>query len=161
MWAAICSARSRDINVFLNTSFDQPDQQEQSAYKRWRTRVAAYQAMLFKAGFEAPSNQRVFFDANQKVRDAVSQEAGIALKNPTSGLTLNEALEWFLNARAANRNSQLKSSSGKAWLAEGGARKTELRVCVDDWPAENRPSRRSREPHRSISTDKQDLRHRR
>lgn len=31
-------------------------------------------------------------------------------------MTLPEAVEWFLNVRAANGNSPLRSSSGKSWL---------------------------------------------
>ncbi len=110
------TSTAADLNTFLNTSFDEPDPQEQSTHRRWRVRVAAYQAMLFKAGFEAPQNHNVSFEANKTVRDAVDQAAGEALKNPNLGLTLTEAVEWFLNARAANKASQLKSSSGKAWL---------------------------------------------
>jgi len=110
------TSNSADLNVFLNTSFDQPDPQEQSTYRRWRVRVAAYQAMLYKAGFEPPAKQRVTFEANKTVRDAVDQEAGSKLKDPSSGLTLSEAVEWFLNARSANRQNPLRSSSGKAWL---------------------------------------------
>jgi hypothetical protein len=110
------TSSSADLNVFLNTSFDEPDPQEQSTYRRWRVRVAAYQAMLYKAGFEAPSNYRVVFDANKAVRDAVDQVAGSAQKNPSSGLTLPETLDWFLNVRVANRASTLTSSSGKPWL---------------------------------------------
>ena len=109
-------SNSADLNVFLNTSFDQPDPQERSTYRRWRVRVAAYQAMLYKAGFEPPSGQRVVFDANKSVCDAVNQQAGSPLKNPISGLTLPEAVDWFFNARAANRAMPLVSSSGKPWL---------------------------------------------
>ncbi len=111
------TSNAADLNVFLNTSFDEPDPQEQSTYRRWKVRVAAYQAMLYKAGFEPPSKHRVTFDANKSVRDAVDQEAKAKLKDPSSGLTLPEAVDWFLNARAANGNNPLRSSSsGKAWL---------------------------------------------
>lgn len=72
--------------------------------------------MLHKAGFEPPSKYRVTFDANKAVRDAVDQEAGAHLKDPSPGLTLPDAVEWFLNVRAANRNNPLRSSSGKPWL---------------------------------------------
>lgn len=110
------TSSAADLNIFLNTSFDEPDPQEQGTHKRWKVRVAAYQAMLHKASFQAPTGHRVHFDANKGVREAVNQQAGSQLKNPSSGLTLSEAVEWFLNARAANRNNQLLSSSGKPWL---------------------------------------------
>lgn len=107
-----------DVSVFLNTSFEQPDQADKSAYTRWKVRVAAYHAMLHKAGFSAPTKFKVVFSANKEVRGAVNQAAGNNLKEPSAGLTLGEALEWFLAARAANRANQLKSSSGKPWMDE-------------------------------------------
>jgi hypothetical protein len=110
------TSSSADLSVFLNTSFDEPDPLEKSTHTRWRVRVAAYQAMIYKADFESPAKYRVFFDANKAVRDAVDQQAGSQLKDPSSGLTLSEAVDWFLNARAANRATRLMSSSGKPWL---------------------------------------------
>lgn len=107
---------SADVQVFLNTSFDEPDPQEKSTYKRWKVRVAAYQAMLFKAGFPAPAKQKVLFEANKNVRDAVSNTAGVTLKDPSGGLTPAEAVEWFTAARATNRATTLLSSSGRPWL---------------------------------------------
>jgi hypothetical protein len=106
-----------DLEAFLNTSFDEPDPQDQSAHKRWRVRCAAYQAMLHKAGFPEPTGQRVSFEANANVRSAAEQIQGCPKKDPKFGLSLDEAVDWFLAARQANRpNSALKSSSGKPWL---------------------------------------------
>lgn len=105
-----------DLNTFLNTSFDEPDPLDQSMHRRWRVRVAAYKCMLFKAGFQAPKDHKVHFDANKGVRDAVDKEAGEALGDPSKGLSLSDAAEWLSKARAANRESELKSSSGKAWF---------------------------------------------
>ncbi|BAZ27569.1 hypothetical protein NIES4073_84920 [Kalymmatonema gypsitolerans NIES-4073] len=107
-----------DVQVFLNTSFDEPDAQDKSAHKRWQVRVAAYKALLHKAEFPAPTDYKVFFEANQSVRDAVKQLANKTLKDPKNGLTLDEASEWFLAARIANEGTKnlLKSSSGKPWL---------------------------------------------
>lgn len=110
------TSSAADLKTFLNTSFDEPDPQEKSTHTRWRVRVAAYQAMLYKASYEPPPNFKVTFEANKAVRDAVDQEAGESFKNPSSGLTLKEAVDWFLAARAANKANQLMSSGGKAWL---------------------------------------------
>lgn len=105
-----------DVQVFLDTSFDEPDTQDQSSYKRWKVRVAAYKAMLRRAELPAPPGHKVYFEANQAVRSAVSLAARRELENPSSGLELDEAVEWFLAAREANRASTLQSSSGKDWL---------------------------------------------
>lgn len=105
-----------DVEVFLGTSFDKPDD-DQSSYKRWEVRAAAYQAMLHKAGFPAPEGHRITFKANKDVRQAVNSAAGKEEPtNPEFGLTLDEAIEWFLAARTANKKSQLLSSSKKPWL---------------------------------------------
>jgi hypothetical protein len=106
-----------DVEVFLNTSLDQPEPEERSAFSRWRVRVAAYRAMLFRADFPAPEDCTVKFKANKDVLQAVEKEAGKSFKNPASGLTLHDAVEWFLAARQANIQEPLKSSSsGKDWL---------------------------------------------
>ncbi|MHB1414676.1 MAG: ATP-binding protein [Chloroflexota bacterium] len=116
------SESQSDVQVFINTSFDEPDPQEIGAHKRWQVRVAAYQAMLKRAGYDAPDGHAVRFSANQDVRQAVDNAASVGMsvpkrfKDPKSGLTLDEAIEWFMAARSANRTSTLRSSSGKAWL---------------------------------------------
>lgn len=107
-----------DVETFLGTSFDEPEPQDQSALKRWQVRVAAYKALLYKAEFSAPPKLKVVFEANEKVRDAVKQVVDKTLKDPSKGLTLSEAVEWFLAAREANGGDEnkLKSTSGKLWL---------------------------------------------
>jgi hypothetical protein len=105
-----------DVQVFLDTSFDQPDPEDIGEHKRWQVRVAAYQAMLYKADFPAPPDHRVYFEANQNVRQAVERQAGYEFENPRNGLTLDEALQWFLAARETNRPTPLQSSTGKNWL---------------------------------------------
>ena len=107
----------QDMDVFVNTSFDKPDPQEISAYNRWEVRVAAYQALLYEAGFEAPRGHLVKFKANKEVLDAV-RNAGGPSPSPTSGFTLPQAVEWFKAAREANggSNNNLRSSSGNPWL---------------------------------------------
>jgi hypothetical protein len=107
-----------DVETFLGTSFDEPDPQDKGTLQRWRVRVAAYKALLHKAEFPAPPNHKVFFEANPEVRDAVKQAADKTLKDPKNGLTLVEAVDWFLAARKANEGeaNKLKSTSGKPWL---------------------------------------------
>ncbi len=105
-----------DVSVFLNTSFDQPDEQEFRLLRRWEVRTAAYKAMLFLAGFEANDNERIRFTANQNVLTDVNNQAGQTLPNPSGGLTPRQAVEWFLAARDANQTSTLQSSSGNPWL---------------------------------------------
>lgn len=108
-----------DMGVFLNMSLDEPDPQDRGEHKRWTVKVAAYQALLYRAGFPLPAKLAVRFEANQNVRDAVAAEDDSQKsKNPSAGLTLEEAVRWFLAVRKANIASELKSSSGKPWLDE-------------------------------------------
>ena len=108
--------KQNDVAVFLNTSFDKPDEDERSLFNRWQVRTAAYQTMLFKAGFEPPKDFRVIFNANKDVQSAVDNQANQSFPNPRSGLSLSDATDWFLAARDANKEEPLKSSSGKEWL---------------------------------------------
>lgn len=108
--------QQNDVMVFLNTAFDQPDQQERNLFYRWQVRTAAYQAMLFRAGFPPPDNFRVKFKANDKVKNAVNQEAKREFSDPKNGLPLCDAVDWFLAARDADKKQSLLSSSGKPWL---------------------------------------------
>lgn len=105
-----------DVQVFSDTSFDKPDDQDKSAHNRWKVRVAAYKAMLYKADLPAPTGHKVYFKASQDVRDAVHRAAKRDLGDPDAGLGLGEAVEWFLAARTANKASTLLSTSGKDWL---------------------------------------------
>lgn len=107
-----------DVEIFLNTSFDLPDKEDQSNYKRWRVRTAAYQAMLSLANFPAPVNFKVSFDANADVRKAVNEKAGKEFPDPKGGLPLAIAVEWFLAARDANQEKILVSSGDKTkkWM---------------------------------------------
>jgi hypothetical protein len=107
------------MGVFLNASLDEPDPQEKGEHQRWAVKVAAYQTLLYRAGFPPPPKQSIKFEANENVRKAVGgRDDTLKNKNPSAGLTLDEAVRWFLAVRAANLETELKSSSGKPWLDE-------------------------------------------
>jgi len=108
--------QQNDVAVFLNASFDKPEKEDQSSYKRWLVRTAAYQTMLFMAGFPPPNDFKVRFEANAEVQKAVNQQSPKPFPDPKNGLTLSQAKEWFLAARDANKSQPLLSSSGKNWL---------------------------------------------
>ncbi|MBK8905446.1 MAG: DUF87 domain-containing protein [Anaerolineaceae bacterium] len=108
----------QDIGTFINASFDEPEEGERSSFTRWQVRIAAYQALLYIAGFEAPSNHQVKFRANLSVRNAVDNAAGTNFQDPARGLSLDQAVQWFIAAREANGGAanNLQSSNGNAWL---------------------------------------------
>ncbi len=107
-----------DVSVFVNMSLDEPDLQDRSQHTRWAAKVAAYKALLYRADFVAPANHRVKFAVNGQVQAAVVQAAGTSLPDPTTGITLEQAVTWFEAARTANLTAPLQSTSGKAWLDE-------------------------------------------
>jgi len=105
------------VRAFVNLSLDKPDDdQDVSEYKRWQVRVAAYKTLLYVAGFAPPANSKVRFDANQDIRTKVNEKVETPLPDPSQGLTLEQAKEWFLALRKANQESPLKSSSKKDWV---------------------------------------------
>lgn len=106
-----------DVGFFLNTSFDEPEREDVSNYKRWKVRTSAYKAMLYLAGFETSGEERIQFDANPGVITAVNNQAGKTFPDPKFGFSLPQSVEWFLAARDANKAQVLMSSTpGKKWL---------------------------------------------
>lgn len=120
-----------DVGIFVNASFDEPDPQEIGPHQRWEVRCAAYRALLHRAGFPSLRDYKVKFTANQQVCGAV-RAAGGPSTNPSSGLTLDQAVEWFLAARTANRTSTLQSSSGKAWLEDDVVAMLNMMECKNN-----------------------------
>jgi hypothetical protein len=105
------------VRAFVNMSLDEPDKQERGTWSRWRVRVAAYQTLLYMAGFVPPSNHRVKFSANAKVRERVNAQSNEQFSDPSRGLTLEQARRWFLTAREANLDDSLPSSTAsKDWV---------------------------------------------
>jgi len=110
---------SNYIQAFLSMSLDEPDKREVSEHKRWLVKTAAYKALLKRAGFEPPDEHRVKFSANKDVMNAVNGRLGGSMLDPTRGLSLEEAVAWFTEAREANKTEQLPSSTrGKFWVDE-------------------------------------------
>jgi len=95
------------VRLFVNMSLDEPDAQERGEHERWERRVAAYKALLFRAGFEPPANHRIRFSPSQAVIDAVQAASTETLADPRQGITCAQAAEWFVAARAANASNPL------------------------------------------------------
>lgn len=112
-----------DLEIFKSASLEEPDRSARSEYNRWLVRKAVYQCLLYRAGFIAPTGLRVSFPAGTAVRQQIQNEIGAAPSNPSKGLSIDDATNWFLRAREADRslrgnNSFLRSSSGNEWFDE-------------------------------------------
>lgn len=137
---------SSDIRTFIEMSLDEPEPDMFSDLRRWSLRKAIYLTMLYKAGFDAPKNFTVKFPIGRELLDQIQLSfsapaqdndgapAPIDMmdeaptfpewwKDPSDGLTLDEAVEWFNTARKADQRSRgkdqsggLRNSSGHLWL---------------------------------------------
>jgi hypothetical protein len=109
-------SRSADLEALLSISFDQPRKEDFDQESEWRRqasrherKVAAYHALLARAGFEVPKDFKIKFEANKEVRDQVDSKV-----DPKHGLTPQQTLAWFSAAREIQ--DHLTSSSGEPWI---------------------------------------------
>lgn len=116
------NSSSADVQTFMGISFDEPDKNDISLHTRWEVKVAIYKALLYTAGFEINSNYFVKFNANKDVRSKIDES-----KNPSQGITLSDAKDWFLKAREIRE--ELVSSSGNKWLDDDCIAMLNLIAC--------------------------------
>lgn len=102
---------------FASLSFDEPPQQNYSKHTRWERRVAAYRAILFRAGFDAPENYTVSFPGSQDIEDRVAEHlSNQTPEDPSNGLTLQQAADWFTALKIADNEHEFETSSGNPWV---------------------------------------------
>ena len=110
------STRSADLEAFLSIDFDEPRKEEFADADDWhrqnvryQRKVAAYQAMLARAGFELPKGFKFQFEVNATVRKQVNPSV-----DPNEGLTAAQMFTWFDLARQIQE--QLYSSGNDPWF---------------------------------------------
>jgi hypothetical protein len=108
--------RSADLDAFLTIDFQEPRKEEfdnENAYlqqmSRYQRKVAAYHAVLARAGFEPPKGFKIAFEASASVRNKVNPTI-----DPVNGLTVSQAYEWFSLARQIQ--DELVTPSGASWV---------------------------------------------
>ena len=108
--------RSADLDAFLTIDFQEPRKEEfdnENAYlqqmSRYQRKVAAYHAVLARAGFEPPKGFKIAFEASASVRNKVNPTI-----DPMNGLTVSQAYEWFSLARQIQ--DELVTPSGASWV---------------------------------------------
>jgi hypothetical protein len=115
------STPSADLKAFLNVSFEEPEEENRSEHNRWEVKKAIYQAVLAKAGFIVPSSFQISFQVNDPIYNQVNVDSNFPAKTGRYlRLTADQAIDWFLKARAINRTTPLlsSSSSGSNWFDE-------------------------------------------
>jgi len=103
------------VKSFLSIDLSEPEEGDQSARVRRGRVVAAYKALLFKAGF-ASDGKKVKFDGSKETNDMAG---GV---DPKSGLTYSEAAEWFAaiwdKYEDNNYFDEYRKKKGKEWADE-------------------------------------------
>jgi hypothetical protein len=108
--------RTADLEAFLSMDFSGPRREEcnsdvefqrQSAIHQ--RKIAAYQAVLARAGYELPPNFKITFEANVGIRNKVNPSV-----DPAGGLSATQAGEWFQLARQIQ--DELITASGADWI---------------------------------------------
>ncbi len=104
-----------DMDTFLSMSLDKPADEEFDLLTRWEVKVAAYQALLFRAGFEPPHNFQVRFQVREEIRDKIDADV-----DPGNGMKLEDAVGWFRKARSV-RKKLVEANEKKPWPDEEAA----------------------------------------
>jgi hypothetical protein len=109
-------ARSADVEAFLSMDFDEPRKEDSSSdhdYQRQLAqhalKLAAYQTMLTRAGYEPPVGFEIRFEVNPGIRQKVNRTV-----DPANGLTPAQAYDWFYLAR--NIQDELITIGGASWI---------------------------------------------
>jgi DNA helicase HerA-like ATPase len=78
---------------FLSADLAEPeDKTDFSAVTRYERKKAGYLCCLYRAGFKVPDKFRVKFQGNKELNQMVRDDASL---DPSKGLTLEEAADWF------------------------------------------------------------------
>jgi len=108
--------RNADLEAFLSMDFSEPRREEYNSdgeFQRqsgiYQRKIAAYQALLFRAGYELPPHFKITFEANAGIRNKVNPSV-----DPAGGLTATQACEWFQLARQIQ--DELITAKGADWI---------------------------------------------
>ncbi len=98
----------QDIDTFIASTLEEPDQSAVGDWTRWETLKAIFQCMLFRAGYKAPEGLLVKVPLSAKLtsqmtRWAQSKTPPINVQIPTTDrLPLDQAGAWLDQIRATN-----------------------------------------------------------
>jgi hypothetical protein len=108
--------RSADVEAFLSLDFEEPRKEDSSSdheYQRQlaqhRLKLAAYQTMLTRAGYEPPPGFEIRFEVIPGVRQKVNRTV-----DPANGLSPAQAYDWFDMARKIQE--ELITIGGASWI---------------------------------------------
>lgn len=107
------------INSFKSIDLNDPeDKSDQSAMTRYKRIKAAYQCVLYRAGFK-PSSNKVTFPGNKELNKIVTEDESI---DPSKGITYEDAINWFStiwdNYNSNDYFSNYVKKKGHEWADE-------------------------------------------
>ena len=110
------AVRSSDMDAFLSMEFNEPRKEDfeteatfQHHLIRYNRKLAVYQAVLARAGFELPPGFKITFEAGASVKNKVNP-----ITDPANGLTPMQAFEWFQLARQIQ--DELITGNNQNWV---------------------------------------------
>lgn len=123
----------QDLDAFMSSTLEEPDQSERGDHVRWTRHIAVFQCILFRAGYPLPDRQTVeipIADALIRQVRAWAQAQQTNVNIPTQNrVTPGEACAWFellrtinLTMREDERNQRLpvvglqSSTRGTPWV---------------------------------------------
>jgi hypothetical protein len=108
--------RTADLEAFLAMDFTEPrrdDCSSDSDFQRqtamYQIKLAAYRAVLARAGFELPEGFKFAFEVNAAVRNKVNP-----MIDPAGGMSAQQAFEWFYLLRQIQ--DELITATGSSWV---------------------------------------------
>jgi hypothetical protein len=108
------------VRNFLSIGLSPPESEDQdrSAKTRYERKRAAYFCCLHRAGFKEPPDFKIKFPGNKKLNIFAKSDGSI---NPSNGVTLKEATNWFLAVWDNYENEffkKYKEKHGEEWANE-------------------------------------------
>jgi hypothetical protein len=109
--------RNADMEAFLAMDFVEPRKEDsgsdfefQRQMSQHQMKLAAYQTMLVRAGYEPPPDFQIRFEVNAAIRQKVNRTV-----DPANGLNPTEAYDWFYLARQIQ--DELITAKGASWIS--------------------------------------------
>ena len=109
-------ARSADVEAFLTMDFNPPRREDYGAdyeFHRqsamYQVKLAAYRAVLARAGYELPPGFKFVFDVIPGIRNKINPAV-----DPANGMTAPQTFEWFNLLRQIQ--DELITGTGSAWV---------------------------------------------
>ncbi len=103
------------VKSFLAIELSEPEEGDKAVAVRRNRVIAAYKAILYRAGF-APDGQKVKFEGNKDINAIAGG------KDPSNGLTYGEAADWFSAIWDAYDDdpyfANYRRTKGKEWADE-------------------------------------------